>query len=191
LPTTVDESGLVRRLEFDHSGFSWRAVRRRLRLSRAVTAEVDPAFFRRGCSNSASADQSALSTHRHHALASRTNRRDSDHEGPLVHHAHPAARSRRQAATLGEHTAPRFSGRRSSQPLGFRTGRSAPLAGWDAYRTSGGRLLHSAREDVLHGHQRVHRQRQGKGRVPLQGKGFVSSALRAPAWFNVASRAAG
>ena len=59
----------------------------RLRLSRAITPEVDPAFCRRGRRDSASADQSTPSTYDHHALADSANRRGSEHERPLVHRA--------------------------------------------------------------------------------------------------------
>src|ERR1035437_8958614 len=86
-----------------------RVVSWRLRLSRAVTSEVDPAFCRRGRRNSASADQSTPSTYAHHALANSANRRGSEQERPLVHHAHPRRSLGATPCPPPEHTALRFS----------------------------------------------------------------------------------
>ena len=60
-----------------------------LRLSRAVTPEVNPALFGHAPRDSARADQSTPPTYRHHALAHGANRRGSEHERPLVQHGAP------------------------------------------------------------------------------------------------------
>jgi hypothetical protein len=69
-------------------------------LTRTFAPKIDPAFPRRTARYSASADQSTPSAHGHHALANSANRRDSEQERPLVHHAAPPplARGRRPAA---------------------------------------------------------------------------------------------
>ena len=94
-----------------HERRSERVVRWLLWLTRTFAPKIDPAFPRRAARNSARADQSTPSADDHHALANSANRRDSEQERPLVHHAHPRRSLGATPCRPPEHTALRFSGR--------------------------------------------------------------------------------